>query len=119
MFLFCLNPTKPVPFPCNPTPLDLPGSVQITPHRLSAQAISAQNVFECSVTSARGSRPPSKDLPSAAEPPRSAEPDNWLLLDGASALFALIQDGLLQMPRDHPPEVEQGMVQMGQLLVEH
>ncbi|KAH0590560.1 hypothetical protein H2248_000701 [Termitomyces sp. 'cryptogamus'] len=33
------------------------------------------DVFECSVTSARGSRLPSKDSPSAAEPPRSVEPD--------------------------------------------
>ncbi|KAG5714970.1 hypothetical protein E4T56_gene5363 [Termitomyces sp. T112] len=72
--VFCLNPAKPVPFPCNPTPLDLPRSVQITSHQLSAQAISAQNAFECSVASARGSRPPSKDSPSAAEPPRCHDP---------------------------------------------
>ncbi|KAG5725035.1 putative 115 kDa protein in type-1 retrotransposable element [Termitomyces sp. T112] len=68
--VFCLNPTKAVPFPHNPTSPDLPGSVQITSHRLSTQAISAQNIFECLVTSARGSRLPSKDSPSAAEPPR-------------------------------------------------
>ncbi|KAG5722477.1 hypothetical protein E4T56_gene2869 [Termitomyces sp. T112] len=52
-----------------PTSLDLPGSVWITSPQLPAQATMARNVFECSVTSARGSRPPSKDLPSAAEPP--------------------------------------------------
>ncbi|KAG5732671.1 hypothetical protein E4T56_gene16772 [Termitomyces sp. T112] len=74
--VFCLNPAKTVPFPRNPTSLDLPSSVQITSHQLSAQAISAWNIFECLVTSARGSRPPSKDLPSAAESPRSAEPDS-------------------------------------------
>ncbi|KAG5333121.1 hypothetical protein C0989_006272, partial [Termitomyces sp. Mn162] len=74
--VFCLNPAKPVPFPHNPTSLDLPGPVRITSHQLSAQAISARNTFECSVASARGLRPPSKDSPSAAEPPRSAEPDS-------------------------------------------
>ncbi|KAG5715357.1 hypothetical protein E4T56_gene8256 [Termitomyces sp. T112] len=77
--VFCLNPAKTVSFPLNPTSPDLPGSVRITSHQLSAQSISAQNVFECLVTSARGSRPPSKDSPSAAEPPRSAEPDSWPL----------------------------------------
>ncbi|KAG5728175.1 GTP-binding protein TypA/BipA like protein [Termitomyces sp. T112] len=75
---FCLNPAKTASFPHNPTSPDLPGSVWITSPQLSAQAISARNVFECSVTSARGSRPPSKDSPSAAEPPRSAEPDSPL-----------------------------------------
>ncbi|KAG5334673.1 hypothetical protein C0989_003183, partial [Termitomyces sp. Mn162] len=74
--VFCLDPAKNIPFPHNPTSPDLPGSVRITSHQLSAQAISAQNVFECLVTSARGSHPPSKDSPSAAEPPRSAEPDS-------------------------------------------
>ncbi|KAG5724916.1 hypothetical protein E4T56_gene12538 [Termitomyces sp. T112] len=73
--VFCLNPAKTVSFPHNPTSPDLPGSIRITSHQLSAQAISARNVFECLVTSARGSRPPSKDLPSAAEPLRSAEPN--------------------------------------------
>ncbi|KAG5733788.1 hypothetical protein E4T56_gene8227 [Termitomyces sp. T112] len=73
--VFCLNPAKIVSFPHNPTSPDLPGSVWITSHQLSAQAISARNVFECLVTSARGSRPPNKDSPSAAEPLRSAEPD--------------------------------------------
>ncbi|KAG5726852.1 GTP-binding protein TypA/BipA like protein [Termitomyces sp. T112] len=72
---FCLNPAKTVSFPHNPTSPDLPGSVWITSPQLSAQATRARNVFECSVTSARGSRPPSKDSPSAAEPLRSAEPD--------------------------------------------
>ncbi|KAG5733028.1 hypothetical protein E4T56_gene3625 [Termitomyces sp. T112] len=73
--VFCLNPAKPIPFPRNLTSLDLPGPVQITSHRLSAQAISVQNAFECPVASARGSRLPIKDLPSAAEPLESAEPD--------------------------------------------
>ncbi|KAG5334190.1 hypothetical protein C0989_004135 [Termitomyces sp. Mn162] len=77
--VFCLNPTKTALFPHNPTSPDLPGSIRITSHQLSAQAISARNIFECSVTNARGSCPPSKDLPSAAEPPRSAEPDNCQL----------------------------------------
>ncbi|KAG5349166.1 hypothetical protein C0989_005476, partial [Termitomyces sp. Mn162] len=69
------EPRQDRPISHNPTPPDSPKSVQVTSHRLSAQAIRAQNVFECSVTSARGSHLPSKDLPSAAEPPRSAEPD--------------------------------------------
>ncbi|KAG5727459.1 hypothetical protein E4T56_gene12016 [Termitomyces sp. T112] len=72
---FCLNPAKTISFPHNLTSLDLPGSVWITSPQLSAQAISARNVFKCLVTSARRSCPPSKDSPSAAEPPRSAEPD--------------------------------------------
>ncbi|KAG5727759.1 hypothetical protein E4T56_gene20799 [Termitomyces sp. T112] len=76
--VFCLNPAKTVLFPRNPTSPDLPRSIRITSHQLSAQAISARNVFECSVTNARGSRPPSKDSPSAAEPPRSAEPDRYI-----------------------------------------
>ncbi|KAG5718777.1 hypothetical protein E4T56_gene2655 [Termitomyces sp. T112] len=67
--VLCLNPAKTISFPRNPTSPDLPGSIRITSHQLSAQAISAQNVFECLVTSARGSCPPSKDSPSAAEPP--------------------------------------------------
>ncbi|KAG5724648.1 hypothetical protein E4T56_gene3708 [Termitomyces sp. T112] len=72
---FCLNPAKTVSFPHNLTSPDLPGSVWITSPQLPARATMAQNVFECSGTSARGSRPPSKDSPSAAEPPGSAEPD--------------------------------------------
>ncbi|KAG5730754.1 hypothetical protein E4T56_gene3510 [Termitomyces sp. T112] len=56
--VFCLNPTKTVSFPRNPTSPDLPGSVWITSHRPSTQTISARNVFECSVTSARESCPP-------------------------------------------------------------
>ncbi|KAG5727360.1 hypothetical protein E4T56_gene12066 [Termitomyces sp. T112] len=45
--VFCLNPAKPIPFPHNLTSPDLPGPVWITSHRLSVQAISAQNTFEC------------------------------------------------------------------------
>ncbi|KAG5716667.1 hypothetical protein E4T56_gene16365 [Termitomyces sp. T112] len=67
--VFCLNPAKHAPFPRNPTSPDLPGPIWITSHQLSAQAISAQNALECPVASARGSRLPSKDSPSAAEPP--------------------------------------------------
>ncbi|KAG5718809.1 hypothetical protein E4T56_gene2703 [Termitomyces sp. T112] len=55
---FCLNPAKTVSFPHNPTSPDLPGSVWITSPQLPARATMARNVFECSVTSARGSRPP-------------------------------------------------------------
>ncbi|KAG5718362.1 hypothetical protein E4T56_gene8314 [Termitomyces sp. T112] len=73
--VFCLNPAKPILFPRNLTSLDLPGPIRITSHQLSTQAISAQNTFECPVASARGSRPPSKDSPSAAVPLGSAEPD--------------------------------------------
>ncbi|KAG5349567.1 hypothetical protein C0989_003067 [Termitomyces sp. Mn162] len=42
-----------------------------------------------------------------------------LLLDGASAAYASMQDGLAQMPRELPSELEQGFCQMGQLLVRH
>ncbi|KAG5338789.1 hypothetical protein C0989_006216 [Termitomyces sp. Mn162] len=73
---FCLNPAKTVPSPHTPTSPDLPGSVWITSPQLPAQPTRTQNVFECLVTNAGESRPPSKDLPSAAEPPGSAEPDN-------------------------------------------
>ncbi|KAG5735370.1 hypothetical protein E4T56_gene12816 [Termitomyces sp. T112] len=67
--VFCLNPAKPIPLPRNLTSLDLSGPVRITSHRLPAQALSAQNAFKCPAASARGSRLPSKDSPSAAEPP--------------------------------------------------
>ncbi|KAG5725233.1 hypothetical protein E4T56_gene10126 [Termitomyces sp. T112] len=69
---FCLNPAKTVSSPHNPTSPDPPGSVWITLPQLPARATRARNVSECSVTSARGSRPPSKDSPSAAEPPSTA-----------------------------------------------
>ncbi|KAG5726633.1 hypothetical protein E4T56_gene5559 [Termitomyces sp. T112] len=72
---FCLNPAKTVSFPHDPASPDLPGSVWITSLQLPAQATRARNVFECSVTNAGESHPPSKDWPSAAEPPGSAEPD--------------------------------------------
>ncbi|KAG5720923.1 hypothetical protein E4T56_gene407 [Termitomyces sp. T112] len=55
---FCLNPAKTVSFPHNPTSPGLPGSVWITSPQLPARATMARDVFECSVTSARGSRPP-------------------------------------------------------------
>ncbi|KAG5348779.1 hypothetical protein C0989_008273, partial [Termitomyces sp. Mn162] len=35
--------------------------------------------------------------------------EHWVLLDGASAVFASIQDGLAQMPVGQPPELQQGM----------
>ncbi|KAH0581411.1 hypothetical protein H2248_012493 [Termitomyces sp. 'cryptogamus'] len=79
---FCLNPAKTVSFPHDPTSPDLPGSVWITAPQLPAQATRARNVFECSVTNAGESRPPSKDSPSAAEPPGSAEPDRLCLYCG-------------------------------------
>ncbi|KAG5717952.1 hypothetical protein E4T56_gene1722 [Termitomyces sp. T112] len=85
--VFCLNPAKPVPFPHNLTSLDFPGPVRITSHQLSTQAISAQNAFECSVASARGSRPPSKDSPSAAEPPGKCS----ILLEWQVACIAMEQ----------------------------
>ncbi|KAG5719719.1 hypothetical protein E4T56_gene18511 [Termitomyces sp. T112] len=84
---FCLNPAKTVSFPHNLTSPDLPGSVWITSPQLPAQATRAQNVFECSVTNAGESHPPSKDLPSAAEPPRSAEPDSRAFGKVSSAIL--------------------------------
>ncbi|KAG5723695.1 hypothetical protein E4T56_gene20257 [Termitomyces sp. T112] len=66
---FCLNPAKTVSFPHNPTSPDLPGSVWITSPQLPVQTTRTQNVFECPVTNAGESRPPSKDSPSAAAPP--------------------------------------------------
>ncbi|KAG5348510.1 hypothetical protein C0989_010256, partial [Termitomyces sp. Mn162] len=73
---FRLNPAKTVSFPHNPTSPDLLGSVWITSPQLPAQPTRTQNVFECSVINAGESHSPSKDLPSAAEPPRSADPDS-------------------------------------------
>ncbi|KAG5728780.1 hypothetical protein E4T56_gene14915 [Termitomyces sp. T112] len=69
---FCLNPAKTVSFPHNPTSPDLPGSVWITSPQLPVQTTRTQIVFECPVTNAGESRPPSKDSPSAAAPPRSS-----------------------------------------------
>ncbi|KAG5733958.1 hypothetical protein E4T56_gene6823 [Termitomyces sp. T112] len=43
--------------------------------------------------------------------------EHWVLMDGASTAFASIQDGLAQMPTDHPPELDQGVIRMGWLLV--
>ncbi|KAG5719765.1 hypothetical protein E4T56_gene18547 [Termitomyces sp. T112] len=45
--------------------------------------------------------------------------EHQVLLDGASAAFALIQDGLAQMPVGQPPELQQGMVRVGRLLAGH
>ncbi|KAH0580733.1 hypothetical protein H2248_002220 [Termitomyces sp. 'cryptogamus'] len=94
--------------------------------QLPAQTTRTQNVFECPVTNAGESRPPSKDSPSAAAPPRSVDPDRavWiqehqLLLDGASTTFASIQDGLVQVVGGSTQQVGQGVVRMGQLLVGH
>ncbi|KAG5719813.1 hypothetical protein E4T56_gene7222 [Termitomyces sp. T112] len=69
---FCLNPAKTVSFPHNPTSPDLPGPVWITSPQLPVQTPRTQNVFECPVTNAGESRPPSKDSPSAAAPPRAS-----------------------------------------------
>ncbi|KAG5727624.1 hypothetical protein E4T56_gene12317 [Termitomyces sp. T112] len=78
---FCLNPAKTVSSPHNLTSPDLPGSVWITFPQLPARATRARNVFKCSATSARGSRPPSKDSPSAAEPPRIPQPPTTTLTE--------------------------------------
>ncbi|KNZ76233.1 hypothetical protein J132_11103 [Termitomyces sp. J132] len=45
--------------------------------------------------------------------------EHWVLLDGASMAFALIQDGLAQMPVGQPPELQQGMARVGRLLAGH
>ncbi|KAG5732236.1 hypothetical protein E4T56_gene11475 [Termitomyces sp. T112] len=45
--------------------------------------------------------------------------EHWVLLDGASVVFASIQDGLAQMPVGQPPELQQGMVRVGRLLAGH
>ncbi|KAG5717596.1 hypothetical protein E4T56_gene5445 [Termitomyces sp. T112] len=44
--------------------------------------------------------------------------EHWVLINGASATFALIQNRLVQMPTDHPLELDQ-VVRMGRLLVGH
>ncbi|KAG5722545.1 hypothetical protein E4T56_gene2937 [Termitomyces sp. T112] len=73
---FCLNPAKTVSLPYHPTSPDLLGSVWITSPQLPTQPTRTQNAFECSVINAGESHSPSKDSPSAAEPPRSVDPDN-------------------------------------------
>ncbi|KAG5332930.1 hypothetical protein C0989_006421 [Termitomyces sp. Mn162] len=45
--------------------------------------------------------------------------EHRVLLDGASAAFALIQDGLTQGSMVQPPELQQGMVQLERLLAGH
>ncbi|KAG5337081.1 hypothetical protein C0989_010894 [Termitomyces sp. Mn162] len=45
--------------------------------------------------------------------------EHWVLLDGASAVFASIQDGLAQMPVGQPLELQQGMARVGRLLAGH
>ncbi|KAG5723254.1 hypothetical protein E4T56_gene255 [Termitomyces sp. T112] len=45
--------------------------------------------------------------------------EHWVLLDGASAAFASIQDGLAQMPVGQPLELQQGMARVGRLLAGH
>ncbi|KAG5715196.1 hypothetical protein E4T56_gene3074 [Termitomyces sp. T112] len=45
--------------------------------------------------------------------------EHQVLLDGASAAFASIQDGLAQMPVGQPLELQQGMARVGRLLAGH
>ncbi|KNZ82353.1 hypothetical protein J132_00168, partial [Termitomyces sp. J132] len=45
--------------------------------------------------------------------------EHWVLLDGASVAFALIQDGLTQGSAVQPPELQQGMVRLERLLAGH
>ncbi|KAG5349234.1 hypothetical protein C0989_005089, partial [Termitomyces sp. Mn162] len=45
--------------------------------------------------------------------------EHWVLLDGASAAFTLIQDGLAQGSMVRPPELQQGMARLVRLLAEH
>ncbi|KAH0580890.1 hypothetical protein H2248_012047 [Termitomyces sp. 'cryptogamus'] len=45
--------------------------------------------------------------------------EHWVLLDGASAAFVLIQDGLMQGSAVQPPELEQRMARLERLLVGH
>ncbi|KAG5334794.1 hypothetical protein C0989_003068, partial [Termitomyces sp. Mn162] len=45
--------------------------------------------------------------------------EHRILLDGASAVLGSIHDGLARMPRDLPPELGQGVTQMGRLLAGH
>ncbi|KAG5348490.1 hypothetical protein C0989_010423, partial [Termitomyces sp. Mn162] len=75
-----------LPEPCQDCPIslqsDFSGPPQICPDHIPLAICTGHQCperFECLVTSARGSRLPSKDLPSTAEPPRSAEPDNHQL----------------------------------------
>ncbi|KAG5348509.1 hypothetical protein C0989_010257 [Termitomyces sp. Mn162] len=45
--------------------------------------------------------------------------EHRILLDGASAALGSIHDGLARMPGDLPPELGQGVTQMGHLLAGH
>ncbi|KNZ79170.1 hypothetical protein J132_00230 [Termitomyces sp. J132] len=45
--------------------------------------------------------------------------EHRILLDGASAVLGSIHDGLARMPGDLPPELGQGVMQMGHLLAGH
>ncbi|KNZ77491.1 hypothetical protein J132_05286 [Termitomyces sp. J132] len=45
--------------------------------------------------------------------------EHRILLDGASAALGSIHDGLARMPGDLPPELGQGVTQMGRLLAGH
>ncbi|KAG5348907.1 hypothetical protein C0989_007235 [Termitomyces sp. Mn162] len=45
--------------------------------------------------------------------------EHWVLLDGASAAFMSIQDGLMQGSVAQPPELQQGMAQLERLLAGH
>ncbi|KNZ71607.1 hypothetical protein J132_08118 [Termitomyces sp. J132] len=45
--------------------------------------------------------------------------EHRVFLDGASAVFALIQDGLMQGSAVQPPELQQGMAQLERLLAGH
>ncbi|KAG5329329.1 hypothetical protein C0989_009685 [Termitomyces sp. Mn162] len=45
--------------------------------------------------------------------------EHWVLLDGASAVFALIQDGLMQGSMVQPLELQQGMARLERLLAGH
>ncbi|KNZ73978.1 hypothetical protein J132_08900 [Termitomyces sp. J132] len=45
--------------------------------------------------------------------------EHRILLDGASAALGSIHDGLARMPGDLPPELGQGVMQMGRLLAGH
>ncbi|KAG5348621.1 hypothetical protein C0989_009439 [Termitomyces sp. Mn162] len=45
--------------------------------------------------------------------------EHCILLNGASAVLGSIHDGLVRMPRDLPPELGQGVTQMGRLLAGH
>ncbi|KAG5725715.1 hypothetical protein E4T56_gene7330 [Termitomyces sp. T112] len=45
--------------------------------------------------------------------------EHRILLDGASAALGSVHDGLARMPGDLPPELGQGVMQMGRLLAGH